>query len=785
MTSLPVPRLVIERFNSRRLLVPGLFAIAVSIGSSSAAAQSTSFGRQEVITTSGDYVVSVYATDLDGDGDADVLSASYRDDKIAWYENLGGGSFGVQQVITTAADGAYSVYATDLDGDGDADVLSASIHDDKIAWYENLGGGSFGSQQVLTTAAVGAHSVYATDLDGDGDADVLSASIFDDKIAWYENLGGGSFGLQQVITTSADYARFVYATDLDGDGDADVLSASQDDNKIAWYENLGGGSFGVQQVITTSANGALTVYATDLDGDGDADVLSASIFDDKIAWYENLGGGSFGVQQVITTSANFAHSVYATDLDGDGDADVLSASRDDNKIAWYENLGGGSFGPQQVITTSADGARSVYATDLDGDGDADVLSASQFDNKIAWYENGASPNDECVHALPLSSGVPVEFGTRFATYSASAPARSCGASLTGNAADPLDVWYRFQANSDGPASVSTCGTADFNTTLEVYSGRCGALVSEGCNDDFSGCSGFTSQIDFHATALTTYYVRVAGFDDATGQGTLVATFPTLYPNEDCSSARPIGIGETVFSNLGAGHSGVEFSCIGDVETADLWFSYTATGGGPVTIDLSGSNFDTGAAVYSGDCRTLTEIDCDDDGGEGVTSLLSFMATAGETYLIQVGGYEGEDGEFVVNINEGIGSIVCLGNENSTGVGAVLTASGSVAVADNNTTLGISGLPQNQTVLFVNSRETILVANVGGSQGDLCIGSFSLGRHVNDVLDSGATGAASLTLDLANVPTNLGRTAVLWYWQAWYRDVMGAVRRPRTCRAPSA
>ena len=45
--------------------------------------------------------------------------------------------FGPQQVITTAANGAYSVYAVDLDGDGDADVLSASILDDKIAWYEN------------------------------------------------------------------------------------------------------------------------------------------------------------------------------------------------------------------------------------------------------------------------------------------------------------------------------------------------------------------------------------------------------------------------------------------------------------------------------------------------------------------------------------------------------------------------------------------------------------------------------------------------------------------------
>ena len=86
--------------------------------------------------------------------------------------------FGPEQVISTAAYWARSVYATDLDGDGDADVLSASGSDDKIAWYENLGGGAFSAQKVISTIAAGL--VYATDLDGDGDADVLSASFWDD-----------------------------------------------------------------------------------------------------------------------------------------------------------------------------------------------------------------------------------------------------------------------------------------------------------------------------------------------------------------------------------------------------------------------------------------------------------------------------------------------------------------------------------------------------------------------------------------------------------------------------
>ncbi|MCR9100369.1 MAG: VCBS repeat-containing protein [bacterium] len=334
-----------------------------------------------------DGAYAVFAADLDGDGDMDVLSASFNDNKIAWYENLGGGSFGPQQVISTIMNGTLSVHAADLDGDGDVDVLSASGYDDKVAWYENLGGGSFGPQQVLTTNANGAISVHASDLDGDGDLDVLSASVFDDKIAWFENLGGGAFSGEQIIAMDADGAYDTYAADLDNDGDMDVLTASGFDDQIAWYENLGGGTFGSKQVITSSANLARSVYAADINLDGHMDVISASFQDDKIAWYENLGGGTFSAQKIISFAANGALSVYAVDMDNDGDPDVLSASQYDDEIAWYENLGDGTFAPQSIIDGNADGAISVYAVDLDGDGDPDVLGAANYDDEINWYEN--------------------------------------------------------------------------------------------------------------------------------------------------------------------------------------------------------------------------------------------------------------------------------------------------------------------------------------------------------------------------------------------------------------
>ncbi len=353
-----------------------------------------SFGAQHIISTVANGAYSVYAADMDGDGDIDVLSASTEDSKIAWYENDGSGNFGLQLIISTVEDGADSAYIVDIDGDGDLDVLTAtdSAVYGKIAWYENDGTGNFGERHIISTVVSGPRSVYAADLDGDGDMDVLSASSFDNKIAWYENDGIGNFGAQQIISITGNDANFVFAADLNGDGHIDVLSTSIWDDKIAWYENDGVGNFGSEQFITTAVNITFSIYAADLDNDGDMDVLSASRDDDKIAWYENDGTGNFGVQQIISTIADNAYSVYAADLDNDGDMDVLSASMADDKIAWYENDGAGSFGEQQIISTAADGARSVYAADMDNDGDIDVLSASRNDNKIAWYENDGAGN---------------------------------------------------------------------------------------------------------------------------------------------------------------------------------------------------------------------------------------------------------------------------------------------------------------------------------------------------------------------------------------------------------
>jgi hypothetical protein len=419
--------------------------------------------NDHTITTGADGANSVFAADVDGDGHIDVLSASYDDGRIAWYENDGSGGF-TAHTITTGADSAFSVFAADVDGDGDMDVLSASRSDDKIAWYENDGSANF-TTHTITTGARGAVSVFAADVDGDGDMDIMSSYQNDETIAWYENDGSQNFTPHEV-TSSPNYTFSVFAADVDGDGDMDLLSSLFEDTKIAWYENDGNANF-TANTITTSAAGAHSVFAADVDGDGHMDVLSASRENDNIAWYENDGSQNFTAHE-ITSSADGAFSVYAADMDGDGDMDVLSASGNDDKIAWYENDGAQNFTPH-TITTGADGARSVFAADVDGDGDMDVLSASSGDDKIAWYENYLPPLQPVAGfsaQAQTGAGILLQWDAHpraghYLLYS----------NHGSGAIDTLSTWKTFNAGQISFDTTLTDGTWKFSIRLESSDGR--------------------------------------------------------------------------------------------------------------------------------------------------------------------------------------------------------------------------------------------------------------------------------------------------------------------------
>lgn len=351
------------------------------------------FGSQIILNYNLGEVSYVIAEDIDNDGDLDLFAGGR---KIAWFKNENGqGNFGDPRNIDSDAYSTNAIDFTDMDGDGFKDLIYSGTFWDEISWRKNLNGqGDFGSQNIIFGGfgEDGYLSFFLADVDGDGLEDLITESESENYIylSWHKKLTDGSYGERQIIEEFIGESNTINATDLDNDGDLDILYYDRYYDKILWYKNTNGlGNFVLQQIITTDAIETRELFTSDLDGDGDLDVLSASFDDNKIAWYENTdGNGLFGDQQIISTDVEGGYSVKAVDLDMDGDMDVISASSSDSKIAWYENLDGlGNFGDQQIITINANGARLVDFADLDGDGDIDVLSASWSDGTIAWYEH--------------------------------------------------------------------------------------------------------------------------------------------------------------------------------------------------------------------------------------------------------------------------------------------------------------------------------------------------------------------------------------------------------------
>ena len=343
---------------------------------------------------------------MDGDGDTDALSASRIDDKIAWYENANGdGTSWTERTITTGADGAHSVFAADVDGDGDTDALSASKFEDKIAWYENTNGdGTAWTVRTISSGADGAYAVFAADVDGDGDIDALSASNFDDKIAWYENTNGdGTAWTVRTITTGADGAFSVFAADVDGDGDLDVLSASYIDDRIAWYENRGG-----QFALTTTDTAPSAIEQDAIDDvlkivmdhrgrSGDAAVELASLQ----LRFEADDGGS----RVLTSGeANALIDELRIYLD---DGDGVFDPADDSLVSTFDTLSLDASGEQafSIPDDTADAqlafgsSRTFFAATL-LTADASAQYPSNF--SVTHVTETSSTGEDAANDIPIA-----------------------------------------------------------------------------------------------------------------------------------------------------------------------------------------------------------------------------------------------------------------------------------------------------------------------------------------------------------------------------------------------
>ena len=132
---------------------------------------------------------SVYATDIDSDGDTDIVGSIRRFGGMTWWENTNGlGTAWGKHRIDASYHAEQRVDAIDMDGDGDVDIIGASKRINAVIWWENINSnGTEWAKHILSGNFSGVSWVYANDMDIDGDLDWVGVSLDLHEIAWFEN----------------------------------------------------------------------------------------------------------------------------------------------------------------------------------------------------------------------------------------------------------------------------------------------------------------------------------------------------------------------------------------------------------------------------------------------------------------------------------------------------------------------------------------------------------------------------------------------------------------------
>ena len=335
--------------------------------------------------------------DPDADGDLDVL---YSSGTIGWFENTDDGNrFGTQHILrdrTDDVDRFGSVETSDMDGDGDTDVVfhAVDLGDHKISWLENSGGEFKNERLVTLNRSDRFNQMLVADLDGDADQDVVAVE-YSTGFWTFRNLGTGLFS-DWTSVSFEKYEQVFAIQDLNGDGLLDILTHNErrSGNDLAWYEN-NGSDFNQRHVLIPDVN-IEAAHAVDLDRDSDVDIIVAiqnpGARPDELFWLENTDTNATYERHDIYTGLFAPLHLTTADLDGDLDEDILAVLREGRGGAAYvyENVEGEFAAGQRLNGTPTfnhpEFGIALSFDDLDGDGDLDFVALEGSATEFRWFE---------------------------------------------------------------------------------------------------------------------------------------------------------------------------------------------------------------------------------------------------------------------------------------------------------------------------------------------------------------------------------------------------------------
>lgn len=240
------------------------------------------------------------ACDLDQDGLVDLLVADIGEfnaadsdlGRVVWLRRQADSESFQSHVILEGLSRTADARGGDFDGDGDTDVLVATFgwrHSGRTLLLVNEGTDDQGMPRFTEKTIDQRHGpvhLEPVDFDDDGDLDFVSLiSQEHERVELFRNDGGGNFK-NELIWAAPDPAygsSGIELVDMDLDGDLDILYTNGDSfdrgpkphHSVQWLEN--DGVFPMKRHAICRMPGVLNATAADFDSDGDIDVVAVAL----------------------------------------------------------------------------------------------------------------------------------------------------------------------------------------------------------------------------------------------------------------------------------------------------------------------------------------------------------------------------------------------------------------------------------------------------------------------------------------------------------------------------
>jgi hypothetical protein len=267
----------------------------------------------------------------------------------------------------------------------------------------------------------------------------------------------------------------------------------------------------------------------------------------------------------------------------------------------------------------------------------------------------AAPSNDAFNSATLINASPAALpffdaqNTASATTEAGEPT-----AFTGFPEGPCDdagqiertVWYRFSPTNTFRMAIDATAS-DFDTVIRVFSGTSlTGLTGVACNDQFNNTD--QSRVSFTAVAGTQYRVQIGGFFGDSGNlaVSLSADNDSFSGAINVPSVPAQYFIDTTNAGVETGENTLNCSNTASTIRATVWYTFRPTTTQQLTLSTFSSDFDTIIRVYTGSSvANLTPVPgaCNDDFGGTFQSELTFTASAGVTYSVQAGGYQGATG----------------------------------------------------------------------------------------------------------------------------------------------